>query len=184
MVAKGTRHFSKNPDTETYRIKSQSLTTDVFTGFIAAVKQFGWRDIWKQLRQCKEAKVGTLVGTDKFGNRYYENREDQYLRDRWVVYNTEKIHMDYDPALVPPEWHGWLHHITDTTPDEIKRKHGDAKFLTEKQYSEEKQTGRDVNYKNPGHLLGGRARGDGYLSKSGSVRPAFEPYDPKADNYV
>ncbi len=23
--------------------------------------------------------------------------------DRWVVYNTKDIHMDYDPALVPAE---------------------------------------------------------------------------------
>lgn len=42
----------------------------------------GWGDVWKQLRQCKESKVGRLVGTDRFGNRYYENKLEQFNRDR------------------------------------------------------------------------------------------------------
>jgi len=47
-------------------------------------------------------------------------------------------------------------------------------------YSKAKMTGRDVSYHNPGKLMGGKVRGDGYTSKSGSVRPPFEKWDPNA----
>lgn len=43
---------------------------------------------------------GSLVGSDKFGNRYYENRRGR----RWVVYNGT-----VEASRVPPQWHGWLH---------------------------------------------------------------------------
>ncbi|KAJ0080575.1 hypothetical protein Patl1_23862 [Pistacia atlantica] len=36
-------------------------------------------------------------------------------RHRWVEY-AEKSR--YNASQVPPEWHGWLHHITDHTGDE------------------------------------------------------------------
>lgn len=36
-------------------------------------------------------------------------------RHRWVEY-AEKGR--YNASQVPPEWHGWLHHITDSTGDE------------------------------------------------------------------
>jgi hypothetical protein len=35
-------------------------------------------------------------------------------RHRWVEY-AEKGR--YNASQVPPEWHGWLHHITDSTGD-------------------------------------------------------------------
>lgn len=37
-------------------------------------------------------------------------------RHRWVEYASP---WDYDAANVPPEWHGWLHHITDHTADQV-----------------------------------------------------------------
>ncbi|KAK4758057.1 hypothetical protein SAY87_019358 [Trapa incisa] len=36
--------------------------------------------------------------------------------DRWVEY-AEKSR--YNAYQVPPEWHGWLHNITDHTGDEL-----------------------------------------------------------------
>ena len=41
---------------------------------------------------------------------------------RWVVYNTKDIQMDYDPAAVPAQWHGWLHHSTDSVPTDLESK--------------------------------------------------------------
>uniref|UniRef100_A0A0E0R2Y7 NADH dehydrogenase [ubiquinone] 1 alpha subcomplex subunit 12 n=1 Tax=Oryza rufipogon TaxID=4529 RepID=A0A0E0R2Y7_ORYRU len=69
------------------------------------------------LLQTKIHNIGaTLVGVDKFGNKYYEKLHDtQYGRHRWVEY-AEKGR--YNASQVPPEWHGWLHHITDSTGDE------------------------------------------------------------------
>lgn len=59
---------------------------------------------------------GEFVGEDEFGNRYYRTRGgkiDPVLRfeRRWVIYNGYA-----EPSLVPPSWHGWLHHIVETPP--------------------------------------------------------------------
>ena len=35
----------------------QSLRKNPFSGTMAAIKQFGSSDVWKQMRQCKDAKV-------------------------------------------------------------------------------------------------------------------------------
>ena len=50
---------------------------------------------------------GQAVGTDKFGNRYYENKRGR----RWVLYNGT-----VEASRVPPDWHGWLHHTFRDAP--------------------------------------------------------------------
>ncbi|KAF4393346.1 hypothetical protein F8388_023150 [Cannabis sativa] len=68
------------------------------------------------LMQTKIHNIGaTLVGVDKVGNKYYQQLDTQYGRHRWVEY-AEKGR--YNASQVPPEWHGWLHYITDHTGDE------------------------------------------------------------------
>jgi NADH:ubiquinone oxidoreductase subunit len=61
------------------------------------------------------AKRGKLVGTDEFGNRYYEAKDnkDSYdeRRRRWVIYNGYA-----DASKVPPDWHGWMHYTFDEPP--------------------------------------------------------------------
>ncbi|KAI6187096.1 NADH:ubiquinone oxidoreductase domain containing protein [Aphelenchoides besseyi] len=45
-------------------------------------------------------------------NRVGELNDAYFMpRNRWVVY-PEKVWLDYDASQVPPEWHGWLHHIS------------------------------------------------------------------------
>ena len=54
-----------------------------------------------------------LVGTDDFGNRYFEERKPSLegrLR-RYVVYKGYA-----DASRVPSDWHGWLHHTFDEAP--------------------------------------------------------------------
>ncbi len=48
------------------------------------------------------ALSGAPVGTDDFGNRYYQNKDGSR---RWVLYNGT-----VEASRVPPDWHGWLHH--------------------------------------------------------------------------
>ncbi|RUT32801.1 NADH:ubiquinone oxidoreductase subunit NDUFA12 [Arsenicitalea aurantiaca] len=48
------------------------------------------------------------VGSDEFGNRYFEAKAGD---KRWVVYNGPA-----EPSTIPPGWHGWMHHRTDTPP--------------------------------------------------------------------
>lgn len=62
-------------------------------------------------------------------------------RSRWIIYN-EKYGMDYDGTHVDPEWHGWLHYMTDEPPTvkkPITYKWVDAK-------PEENQTGSSKQY--------------------------------------
>ena len=50
---------------------------------------------------------GELVGTDSYGNRYFrDEKHPLHGRERrWCLFNGEP-----EASLVPPEWHGWLHH--------------------------------------------------------------------------
>ena len=61
-----------------------------------------------------------LMGTDHLGNKYYQRGADttQVNRDRVVVYGPkfQNAYGQYDSSCVAPEWHGWLHHMTDTVP--------------------------------------------------------------------
>jgi NADH:ubiquinone oxidoreductase subunit len=63
--------------------------------------------------------TGRLVGTDRFGNRYYESRKD------YLGYGRKRRHVVFagamEPTSVPPEWHGWLHHTTDAPLPETRR---------------------------------------------------------------
>ncbi|WP_374570319.1 NADH:ubiquinone oxidoreductase subunit NDUFA12 [Phenylobacterium sp.] len=58
---------------------------------------------------------GVLVGTDDYGNKYYEARDakDSYdgRKRRWVIYDGYA-----EASKVPPEWHGWLRYTFDEPP--------------------------------------------------------------------
>ncbi|KAG0502167.1 hypothetical protein HPP92_002239 [Vanilla planifolia] len=106
------------------------------------------------LLQTKIHNIGaTVVGVDKFGNKYYERLENtQFGRHRWVEYAQKDR---YNASQVPPEWHGWLHYITDHTGDESTRKISLGK---EKSLSTipramlsilAKETGPDTSHGNP-----------------------------------
>jgi NADH:ubiquinone oxidoreductase subunit len=56
-----------------------------------------------------------FVGYDEQGNKYYEEGGKPSFADgrrrRWVIY-----HGVAEASRVPPDWHGWLHHIWDEPP--------------------------------------------------------------------
>src|SRR5690606_21299043 len=58
---------------------------------------------------------GSLVGRDVLGNKYYRAKpRPGYSRERrWVMYKGAP-----EASMVPPEWHGWLHHQTNNVPEE------------------------------------------------------------------
>ena len=57
-----------------------------------------------------------LVGTDAHGNKYYEKKDAQVGRNRWVVYADGSDWINQNPSVVPPEWHAWLHFVSDENP--------------------------------------------------------------------
>lgn len=62
-----------------------------------------------------DVRIGTLVGNDRYGNQYFENKRFFYGRNRWVEY-APQYWLDYDGSQVPAEWFGWLHYKTDLPP--------------------------------------------------------------------
>ena len=58
---------------------------------------------------------GHYVGADQFGNKYYRGkaRRNYNHERRWVVYKSGNS----EASEVPPEFHGWLHHQTNTFPN-------------------------------------------------------------------
>ena len=74
--------------------------------------------IWssfKILLRRSDLRVGTLIGEDSAGNRYYENPRYQFGRHRFVDYKE----INFDASQVTPEWHRWLHYMTDDPPTEV-----------------------------------------------------------------
>ncbi|WP_342362717.1 NADH:ubiquinone oxidoreductase subunit NDUFA12 [Terrarubrum flagellatum] len=61
-------------------------------------------------------RFGEKVGEDEFGNVYYRTAGGKLdpalgFERRWVIYKGEA-----DASKIPPGWHGWMHHRTDTPP--------------------------------------------------------------------
>lgn len=91
------------------------------------------------------------IGTDELGNTYYTAKaRPGYKRERrWVIYKDKP-----EASMVPPEWHGWLHHQTDVVP------HPDAaSFRRPWQLPHQpNMTGTNLAYRPPGHILQGGKR--------------------------
>ena len=54
-------------------------------------------------------RKGVKVGEDEAGNIFYQTRDNA---KRWVIFNGEA-----EASCVSPDWHGWLHHTWDETPN-------------------------------------------------------------------
>uniref|UniRef100_Q5M9K5 NADH dehydrogenase [ubiquinone] 1 alpha subcomplex subunit 12 n=1 Tax=Mus musculus TaxID=10090 RepID=Q5M9K5_MOUSE len=80
----------------------------------------GLRGLLRVFFRANDIRIGTLVGEDKYGNKYYEDNKQFFGRHRWVIYTTEmngkNTFWDVDGSMVPPEWHRWLHCMTDDPP--------------------------------------------------------------------
>lgn len=64
-------------------------------------------------------KKAQKVGEDEWGNQYFEEKKLTYdgRKRRYVTYKGYA-----DASRVPPEWHGWLHHMYDDAPSEVPLK--------------------------------------------------------------
>tara|TARA_B100001123_G_C14855401_1_gene845810 strand:- start:298 stop:666 length:369 start_codon:yes stop_codon:yes gene_type:complete len=80
---------------------------------------------------------GKYAGSDEFDNRYYTSSEGK----RWVIYNDR-----VESSKIPPEWHLWIHFLTDKKPDEKA-----TRFKWQKKH-EENLTGTPNAYKPEGSL--------------------------------
>ena len=108
---------------------------------------------------------GEQVGADAAGNRYYRDktgasRGDGLREKRWVMYNG-----DAAASRVPPEWHGWLHHIVVDAPPPG----GPATKPWQKPHLPNR-TGTAEAYRPPGHEFKG--------GKRAAATGDYEPWTP------
>ncbi len=81
----------------------------------AVTRIFSW---WYQQTwgtQFYTWRHGECVGKDASGNRYYRTRPRFWGKEkpqrRWVIY-----HNGVEATSIPPQWHSWLHRMSDTVP--------------------------------------------------------------------
>ena len=106
---------------------------------------FSW---WKSqtLGTWLQTKLsGNAVGTDDFGNRYFQNKDGSR---RWVIYNGT-----VEASRVPPEWHGWMHHTYAEPPTRAP-----LKVHAFEQPPQPNLTGTEEAYKPGGSLSRGGLR--------------------------
>jgi len=95
-------------------------------------KIFIW---WNQATIGTKIKTifsGKLIGTDSFGNKYYESKKGK----RWVIYSDE-----IDASKIPVEWYSWIHF----TPNKIENTHDLKKYDWQKPHKAN-LTGTDSAY--------------------------------------
>ena len=80
---------------------------------------------------------GKFVWSDDFGNKYYSDSKGK----RWVIYKNR-----VESSKIPPEWHLWIHFLTQKKPSDNIRK-----FEWQKKY-EENLTGTSKAYNPEGSL--------------------------------
>ena len=81
--------------------------------------------------------TGKFVGRDEFGNKYYSNSKGK----RWVIYTNT-----VESSKIPPEWHLWIHFLTNNKPSS-----NTIKFKWQKKHKEN-LTGTSKAYKPDGSL--------------------------------
>ena len=69
--------------------------------------------------RLKTLLTGKFVGKDDFGNKYYQNKNNE----RWVIYSNE-----IDASKIPVEWYSWIHH----TPNKLQNSHDLKKYSWQK----------------------------------------------------
>lgn len=114
MMHQGRRLFSTQKPPMTI---DKILWLSPFFKVAKLLKERGWKGLLTQMYVTGEVKPGTFKGSDVNGNKYYENLDMPFGQHRWVEYAN--IH-NPDPTMIHPDWHGWMHHMFDETPDEYR----------------------------------------------------------------
>lgn len=95
-------------------MSSTSLIRTIKNIYLSGIKRAAW-----QIAFLNDTKPGgTLVGTDDFGNKFYEtdSPSEIHLRTRWVEYANG---WTVDMSKVEPGWHYWLGYGTNTPPNAL-----------------------------------------------------------------
>ncbi|RMZ83632.1 hypothetical protein DV738_g861, partial [Chaetothyriales sp. CBS 135597] len=82
---------------------------------LANLRRIGIKEYLHQMLYIGDTKAGVFVGQDRFGNKYYENLEEELpLRTRWIDYKIYEV----DAGQIDPGWHAWVSYLVDKPPSE------------------------------------------------------------------
>ena len=95
-------------------------------------KIFTWWNRYTLSTKLKTIFFGKFVGSDTFGNKYYESKSGK----RWVIYSGE-----IDASKIPVEWYSWIHF----TQNKIEKNHNLEKYKWQKPHKPN-LTGTDSAY--------------------------------------
>ncbi|KAI0579560.1 NADH-ubiquinone oxidoreductase subunit [Pyrenophora tritici-repentis] len=79
------------------------------------LRRIGIKEYAHQMANIGDTKAGTLIGMDKYGNKYFENLEEELpLRTRWVDYKDHEFDpLNLDGTLPPLNRTDWdMHDLT------------------------------------------------------------------------
>ena len=93
---------------------------------------FTWWNKQTLGRFLKTLFFGKYVGTDEFGNKYYQSKK----HERWVIYSN-----NIEATKISSDWYLWMHHTIDKIPNE-----NDKKYSWQKKHLEN-QTGTENSFK-------------------------------------
>jgi NADH:ubiquinone oxidoreductase subunit len=103
------------PNTRFYYPASQ-----VFKTFFDSIKERGVYQTLKRVHLYNTIKPGTYVGSDSFGNKYYEDKQGYMdLRSRYMELATTNGKYKINATKLDPEWHAWMCKITHDIPSEV-----------------------------------------------------------------
>ena len=68
--------------------------------------------------------LGKFVGSDDYGNRYYQSKKNE----RWIIYAD-----NIEATKISSDWYLWIHHTIDKTPDSKETKYSWQKKHLENQ---------------------------------------------------
>eukprot|EP00461_Guttulinopsis_vulgaris_P003078 UN03079 len=91
----------------------------IFQKMVEVITTDKFMDTFRRCYVVKTVRPGTLMGTDQFGNKYYQAPPgNMELRERWVELGGKKSLIN--GCRIPPEWHMWLTRISHDPPTKIK----------------------------------------------------------------
>ena len=82
--------------------------------------------------RIKTILFGKLIGSDEYGNKYYQSKKGK----RWVIYS-----ITIDASKIPVEWYSWIHFM----PNKIENIHKLEKHNWQKSH-QANLTGTDSAY--------------------------------------
>ncbi len=124
------------------------MSTAMPDGKVTLAQLGGWRGLLRNPGLFLfTLRRGLHAGTDELGNQFYERKVAGSSRTRrWVIYAGAA-----DASVIGPEWHSWLHHLTDAPLPDTGRRSWQLPHLPN-------LTGTAASYRPPGHDYEGGKR--------------------------